>query len=49
MTEGIVLGGWEYVWAAYGITALAFVIYGATLVAKLREERTRAAAGEENR
>ncbi len=28
MTEGVISGGWEFVWAAYGITAAVFVLYG---------------------
>ena len=44
MTGGVVVGGWEYVIAAYSITGLAFLVYGVTLITKLREERTRAAA-----
>jgi hypothetical protein len=43
MTQGVVVGGWEYVWAAYGLTFTAFIIYGVMLVTKLREERARAA------
>jgi hypothetical protein len=43
MTGGVVIGGWEYVWAAYGLTFAAFVIYGVTLITKLREEQARAA------
>ena len=43
MNEGIVVGGWEFVWAAYGLTAAAFLIYAVMLIARLREERTRAA------
>jgi len=31
MTGGVVIGGWGFVWAAYGITAAAFLIYGITL------------------
>jgi hypothetical protein len=49
MNGGVVVGGWEYVWAAYGITALALVIYGVMLITKLREERTRAAADGETK
>ncbi|HYH09960.1 MAG TPA: hypothetical protein VEK11_23125 [Thermoanaerobaculia bacterium] len=36
---GVVVGGWEYVIAAYSITALAFVIYGVSLVTRLRESQ----------
>lgn len=42
MTGGVVVGGWEFVWAAYGITALAFTVYGVVLMTRLRAERTRA-------
>jgi len=39
MTEGIVTGGWEYVWTAYSLTAAAFLIYGVSLITRLRKER----------
>lgn len=42
MNQGVVVGGWEYVWMAYTLTAAAFLIYGVTLITKLREERSRA-------
>lgn len=41
MNAGVVIGGWEYVWAAYALTGGAFLIYGLMLVTKLREERSR--------
>ena len=41
--EGVVTGGWPFVWTAYGLTFGAFIIYGVTLITKLREERARAA------
>ena len=41
--NGVVVGGWEFVWAAYGLTTLAFIVYGATLITRVREERMRAA------
>ena len=44
MSQGIVTGGWEFVWAAYGLTAAALLIYGVMIVTRLREERARAAA-----
>jgi hypothetical protein len=31
MTGGYVIGGWGYVWTAYGITATVFIIYGISL------------------
>ena len=49
MNGGVVVGGWEYVWAAYGITALAFIVYGVSLITKLREERGRAASDGETK
>lgn len=42
MNGGVVVGGWEYVWMAYSLTGAAFLIYGGMLIAKLREERSRA-------
>ena len=29
--QGVIVGGWGYVWAAYGFTWLAFVLYAASL------------------
>lgn len=49
MNGGVVVGGWEYVWAAYALTGIAFLIYGVTLITRLREERTRAAKDGETR
>jgi len=43
MTAGTVSGGWNFVIAAYGITAAVLVLYGVTLITRLREARTRAA------
>jgi hypothetical protein len=37
--SGVVQGGWEFVIAAYTITALGFVIYGISLIARLKELR----------
>jgi heme exporter protein D len=45
MTSGVVSGGWSYVWAAYGITISALVIYGVTLITRLRDEWSREAKG----
>lgn len=39
--NGVVTGGWEFVWAAYGITGAVLLIYGVTLVTRLREEVSR--------
>jgi heme exporter protein D len=40
---GVIEGGWEFVWAAYGVTAAAFLGYGASLVLRFRAEAARAA------
>ena len=39
MNGGIVVGGWEFVWSAYGITAGALLIYAISLIARLRHAR----------
>jgi len=39
MTEGVVVGGWGFVIAAYTVTALGFLIYGIMLMTKLRENK----------
>ncbi len=40
MTEGVVTGGWQFVWLAYGITATAFIVYGVSLFVRLRGATT---------
>jgi heme exporter protein D len=35
--NGVVVGGWEFVWAAYGLTFTAFALYAALLIKRLRE------------
>ncbi|HYR28072.1 MAG TPA: hypothetical protein VEU30_06370 [Thermoanaerobaculia bacterium] len=42
MNQGIVVGGWEFVWAAYGLTAAALLIYGVSLFARLRDAKRNA-------
>ena len=37
--SGVVTGGWGFVWAAYAVTAAALLIYGLTLMARMRQER----------
>ena len=37
--QGVVVGGWEYVWMAYGLTAAGLLIYGYSLFSRLRELR----------
>ena len=41
MTQGIVTGGWNFVVAAYTLTAAVFLIYGISLIARLRDEQRR--------
>ena len=38
--SGTITGGWNFVWAAYGLTAAALLIYGVTLIARLRGARS---------
>ena len=49
MSEGVITGGWEYVWLAYGLTGVAFIGYGLMLILKLRglEEGTPGKGGTE--
>ena len=39
--SGYISGGWGFVWAAYGWTAIVFTVYGASLVTRLRREKSR--------
>ena len=39
MSGGVITGGWGFVWAAYTLTTVAFLIYGISLIARLRHER----------
>lgn len=41
MTGGYITGGWNFVWAAYGITAAAFLAYAISLIVRIRNERAR--------
>jgi len=45
--NGVVTGGWGFVWAAYSLTAAALLLYGVTLITRLREERSRVARERE--
>jgi hypothetical protein len=35
--SGVVVGGWEYVWAAYAITSGGLLIYAVSLFNRLRK------------
>jgi hypothetical protein len=39
MSGGVVTGGWSFVIAAYTLTFAGLLIYGLSLVARLRRER----------
>jgi len=36
--NGVVAGGWNFVAAAYAVTALVLTIYGVTVITRLRDE-----------
>lgn len=42
---GVVQGGWEFVWAAYAATLIAFLVYGVSLYRRLRVERDHESSG----
>lgn len=41
MTGGVVSGGWNFVIAAYAVTAIVLLVYGVTLITRLRDVRGR--------
>ena len=38
---GVIAGGWEYVWAAYGLSAAILLGYAVSIYVRYRSERTR--------
>ena len=38
--SGVVQGGWEFVVAAYSVTAIGFIVYAVSLVARLKEPKS---------
>jgi heme exporter protein CcmD len=40
---GVIEGGWEFVWGAYGVTASVLVLYALSIHSRYRAERRRAA------
>jgi hypothetical protein len=38
--NGTIIGGWGFVWAAYGLTGGALFIYGVMLITRLRGARS---------
>lgn len=49
MSGGVVTGGWNFVIAAYALTALVFTVYGVSLITRLREERGRMTGEQETK
>jgi heme exporter protein D len=39
--SGVITGGWGFVWAAYAITTIGLLIYGISLITRLRQEERR--------
>jgi heme exporter protein CcmD len=39
--EGVISGGWEFVWAAYGATAVILTGYAVSVIARYRAQRRR--------
>ena len=39
--SGVLTGGWEFVWAAYGVTAAVLVVYTLSLLYRVRSETAR--------
>ncbi len=39
--RGVIAGGWEFVWAAYTVTAIVFLIYTGSVLSRYRRERKR--------
>jgi hypothetical protein len=44
--SGMIVGGWEFVYAAYAVTGAALTIYALSVIARYRRER-RTLAGEQ--
>jgi heme exporter protein CcmD len=38
---GVISGGWEFVWAAYGVSAVILTGYAVSVVARYRAQRRR--------
>jgi heme exporter protein CcmD len=39
--SGVIAGGWEYVWAAYGLSAAILLGYAVSIYVRYRGERAR--------
>lgn len=38
--SGVVQGGWEFVIAAYSVTAIGFIVYAVSLFGRLKEPKS---------
>ena len=38
---GVIRGGWDFVWAAYGVSAVILIGYVASVIARYRAQRHR--------
>jgi heme exporter protein CcmD len=38
---GVIRGGWEFVWAAYGVSAVILTGYAVSVIVRYRAERRR--------
>ena len=43
--RGVVTGGWQYVWTAYTITTVVLLVYGVTLITRVRDAWSRGMKG----
>jgi hypothetical protein len=41
MTGGMIVGGWEYVYAAYAVTLTVLGVYAGSVIVRLRAESKR--------
>lgn len=39
MTTGVITGGWEFVWAAYGVSFALYALYTTVIITRWRHER----------
>ena len=39
--SGVISGGWEFVWAAYGVSAVILTGYAVSVIARHRAQRRR--------
>lgn len=40
--SGVIAGGWEFVWAAYGISATILAVYAGSIFARYGREKRKA-------